>query len=219
MSTVQQTSLWNVAQISRIVTLAVDRVTGDRSGYPLLTCLLVQFALKRVGIESRVLYGDVAWIEVSKDHQVYWTGCWGEHFSFWVETEFREIIELTAAVSIRRKPHGEGGDAFIPMWGPPLLWSRDIPKFYRFRPQGLAEVAPQDLDSERDQRWWKQLTEEIREKIDPQVDDAQEPAPHQFPVESMVVHRRLLDDAESSFAHFDRALGVAGIPEAPLPAH
>lgn len=211
-----------IADISRIVTASTDRVTGDRSGYPLLVCLLVQRGLKQRGIDSRILYGPAAWIEITTSQQPIWSGCWGEHFSFWVETEFREIVELTAAVSHRRRPHGR--PELEALYTPPLLWSVDVPNFFRFEPHGIAELDPKDLQEDRDRNWFLALERELLEKLTQAEGASSRGAPvaeeslnpNRFPNEPILCGRRLLDDSEQRFAHFDRALSVHGIPEYPF---
>src|SRR5689334_19457121 len=100
-----QTPLPVIANVSRVVTKVVDRITGDRVDFPLLVAAATVEALKGFGIESRIMYGQVAWIEVLDDHSVTWAGCWGENFHFWVATQFGEVVDLNASVAHRKRAH------------------------------------------------------------------------------------------------------------------
>ena len=88
------TPLATIAQISRVVTKVVDRVTGDRFDVPLMVAAVTVQALQQHGIAARVMYGPAAWIEVMEDHSVIWAGCWGKSFHFWAATDFGEIVDL-----------------------------------------------------------------------------------------------------------------------------
>src|SRR4051812_34692423 len=97
-----ETSLPIIATVSRVVTRVVDRIAGDRADYPLLVAAACVEALKQFGIESRIMYGQVAWIEVMDDHSLAWAGCWGENFHFWVATQFGEVVDLNTSVAHRK---------------------------------------------------------------------------------------------------------------------
>jgi len=198
-----------VANVSRIVTRVIDRLTGDRSDYPLLVALACKHALKNHGIQSRILYGSVAWLEVLENHSILWAGTWGDHFGFWVETELDEVVDLNVSVAHRKKDHNNPDHR--PLYSPPMLWSQEVPKFYRYKPEGVAEVA--GLGS-RDENWLKLALEEINLKCTPEalLKDHQD-----FPNEPMICSgRKLLDDTIQSFRHYDRALSVMGIPSSPF---
>src|SRR3954447_25547116 len=100
-----ETSLPIIASVSRVVTRVVDRITGDRVDFPLLVAAACVEALKRFGIESRVMYGQVAWIEVLEDNSLVWAGCWGQNYHFWVATQFGEVVDLNASVAHRKRSH------------------------------------------------------------------------------------------------------------------
>jgi len=199
-----------IANVTRVVTRTIDRITGDRSDYPLLVAAACVEALKKFNIQARIMYGQVAWIEVLEDMQIVWAGCWGENFHFWVETEFAEVVDLNTSVAFRKKSHG------LPhlkaLYSPPILWSVEVPKFYRYVAQGIAEL---ELTIEQDQRRLALVLQEIEEKcgrahLDPETE-------LDFPNEPILCPgRQLLDDSRQTFKHFDRALSVHGIPKAPI---
>src|SRR5438034_645882 len=93
------TPLHTIAQISKVVTRVIDRLTGDRVDYPLLVAGACSAALGNYGIESHILYGRAAWVEILEDHSVLWAGCWENSQHFWVESEFHEIIDLNSSVA------------------------------------------------------------------------------------------------------------------------
>lgn len=207
------TPLAAIATISRLVTKITDRISGDRSEYPLFVASVTAAALNKLGIQANVFYGQAAWIEVMEDMSVMWAGCWGDHTHFWVATQFGEVVDLNTAVSLRKRAHNN--PLHKPKHSPPLLWSREVPAFYRYQPEGLAELG---LDSERDKRWFELCLTEVNDKLptlrelintpDDQLD---------FPEEAIVCPgRRILDDAAQNFRHFDRALMIQGIPEKPF---
>lgn len=203
------TPLEVVANVSRIVTKVCDRISGSRVDYPLLVATAAQEALKQHGIQSQVMYGPAAWIEVLENHAVTWAGCWGEFFHFWVATEFGEVVDLNVAVAHQKRSHQT--PQVKPLYSPPNLWSAQVPRFYRYIPDGIAEV---ELTEERDQRWFKLVLEEVRAKCGPTQIAGKEP---EFPNEPLLCpDRRVLDDSHETFRHFDRALSVLGIPAAPI---
>jgi hypothetical protein len=202
------TPLSVVAAVSRVVTKVVDRIAGDRNEVPLMVAGACVEALKGYGIDSRVMYGPAAWLEVLEDQSVIWAGCWGEHFHFWVATQFGEVVDLNTSVAWRKRPHS--GPALKPVSSSPMLWSRDVPTFYRYKPEGIAEI---ELTDEKDLKKYELVLREVREKCRPSPADA-EP---EFPNEPLLVPtRQVLDDSKQSFKHFDRAISVFGIPTAPF---
>jgi hypothetical protein len=206
----KSTPLPVIADVSRIVTKVVDQITGDRSDYPLLTAFATVEALGRYGYPARVVYGQAAWLEVLEDSSLIWSGCWGEQISFWVVTELGEVVDLNLAVAHRKRSHQDPGAK--PLYSPPNLWSKDVPRFLEYRAEGVAEL---ELDSDRDREWLEKVSRHVEDKCTPSKlgthDDLD------FPNEAMICPgRRLLDDTGGRFKHFDRALGVHGIPEGPL---
>lgn len=198
-----------IANVSRVVTRVIDRLMGDRNEVPLMVAAATVEALQRFEIESRVMYGQVAWIEVLEDHSVVWAGCWGDFFHFWVATQFGEVVDLNASVAVRKRSHSQ--PHLKPMYSPPILWSKEVPAFYRYQPEGIAEL---ELTSEDDQRKYELALKEIREKCGPLQIRDQEP---EFVNEAMLCPgRRVLDDTQQTFRHFERALAVKGIPDAPF---
>jgi hypothetical protein len=207
-----QTPLPIIALVSRLVTRACDQVTGDRSDYPLLVAGACTRALGFFGIESHVLFGHAAWIEVLENHSVIWAQSTESAPHFWVETEYRETVDLNTSVAYRRRTR-EKTDLKASL-SPPLLWSKDVPSFYRFHAEGAAEIAPTDA---RDLRWWKKLCDEIEKNCAGKTLPQLESLPLEFPNEPMICPgRKLLDDSEGSFKHFDRALTATGLPKAPF---
>jgi hypothetical protein len=192
------------------VTTAVDRIAGDRVEVPLLVAAAVQEALRAHGIDSRVMYGPVAWIEIVEDQSPVWAGSWGEFYGFWVATRFGEVVDLNTSVAHRKRAHDQPG--MKPIYSPPMLWSAEVPSFYRYQPEGIAEV---ELHDERDQKMLARVLEQVREHCRP---DALRPEDDlDFPPEAILCPgRKILDDPTSSFKHFDRALSIRGIPRAPF---
>lgn len=216
-----------IANITRVVTRVVDRVTGDRVDYPLLVASACVEALKLFGLGSRIMYGKVAWIEILANQQAAWAGCWGKHFHFWVETEFAEVVDLNVSVAYRKRAHDT--PTLKALYSAPMLWSAEIPSFYRFVPEGIAEL---ELTEERDIRNYERVLQEISEKCGPkhltqegsvasgqtlQQTDSTDAAGLDFPNEPILCPgRRLLDDSQQTFKHFDRALSIYGMPKAPF---
>lgn len=213
-ATIDATPTDIIANVSRVVTRVVDRVTGDRVDCPLLVAVAAVEALKAFGIKSQVMYGKAAWVEVLEDQSVVWAGCWGENFTFWVATQFGELVDLNTSVAHRKRSHWDLKLKAI--HSPPMLWSKELPRFYRYQPEGVAEV---DLRDERDQKHFEVVLAEVREKCVPArltpalAGEMQE----EFPNEPILCPgRRILDDSLESFKHFDRAISVSGIPPSPI---
>lgn len=197
-----------IAQVSRVVTRVVDRIAGDRVDYPLLVAAACEQALKQYGIESRIMYGPAAWVEVTEDNQPFWAGCWGENFHFWVATQFGEVVDLNVSIAHRKRVHQN--PQLKSAFSPPMLWSAEVPNFYRYQPEGVAEI---ELTDPKDQKKYDLVIREIQEKCTLEAIQG-EP---QFPSEAMLCPgRRVLDDGNQSFKHFDRALAVRGVPQAPF---
>ncbi len=209
----RSTPLPLIATISRLVTRISDRITGDRSEYPLLVATITTEALRHCGIDANVFYGEAAWIEVMENQSVMWVGCWGENSHFWSVTAFGEIVDLNTSVSHRKKSHQNPDHQ--PKHSPPLLWSREVPGFYRYQPGGIAEV---ELDSERDRRWFELCLKEVIEKLGSPSSLLEIPEQElDFPDEPILCPgRRILDDGARTFAHYDRALAIQGIPGRPF---
>jgi hypothetical protein len=206
------TALPIVATVSRVVTRVVDRITGDRVEFPLMVAAACVEGLKNLGVQSRIMYGQGAWIEVLEDNSVVWAGCWGEHIHFWVATEHGEIIDLNTSVAYKKRAHDGSAK---PLYSPPILWSIEVPKFYRYIPEGVAEL---ELTEERDLDRWEAVKKEILEKCSPAaLSGLSNDADLEFPNEPILcTGRRLLDDSTGTFRHYDRALAVRGIPDAPF---
>ncbi|MBI2712313.1 MAG: hypothetical protein HYX41_05570 [Bdellovibrio sp.] len=208
---VETTPLPIIANVSRVVTKVVDRITGDRGDYPLLVAAACVEALKKFGIESRVMYGQVGWIEILEDMAPIWAGCWGQNFHFWVATQYGEVVDLNTSVAHRKISHAN--PQFKPLYSPPMLWSVEVPPIYRYLPEGVAEL---DLTEERDQKRFETVLQEISEKCIPAAIVNQSVDDLEFPNEPILCPgRRVLDDSKESFRHYDRALGIFGIPSPP----
>jgi hypothetical protein len=205
------TPLGVVALVSRGVTRIVDQVTGDRGDCPLLVAAACVEALAQFQIAARIYYGQAAWIEVLEDHSVVWAGCWGgQNEHFWVSTAYGEVIDLNTSIAHRKRSplHPQ----LKALYSPPILWSVEVPRFYRYRPEGVAEI---ELHDERDQKHYERVLRDVRAYCaGVQVSDQE--ADWEFPNEPILVpDRRLLDDSQQTFQHFERAVAVRGIP--PLP--
>jgi hypothetical protein len=209
----KSTPLPIIANVSRVVTKVIDRLAGDRSDYPLLVAAVGSEALRLFGIESRVMYGPAAWIEVLEDSSVVWSGCWGTNFSFWIATAFGEVVDLNTSVAHRKRAHES--PHLKALYSPPLLWSAEVPAFYRYEPEGVAEL---EITEPRDKERYRAAMEEVSRKCGPAHIDLTAPeADLDFPNEAILCPgRKLLDDSVSSFRHFDRALSVRGVPPSPF---
>src|SRR6185437_238164 len=119
------TPLEVIANVSRVVSKVVDRLTGDRVDYPLLVAAVVVEALKNFGIQSQIMYGQAAWIEILEDQTPVWAGCGGENFQFWMATEFGEVVDLNVSVAHKKRSHGNPG--LHAKYSQPMLWSREVP--------------------------------------------------------------------------------------------
>ena len=207
------TPLALIATLSRLITKVTDRIAGDRSEFPLMVAAVTAESLRLCGIQTNVFYGQAAWVEVMENQALMWAGCWGEHTHFWVATQFGEVVDLNTSVSYRKRSHANPDHQ--PKFSPPLLWSKEVPGFYRYIPEGIAEI---ELDSERDRRWFETCMTEIKEKLtDIQGILATPDEDLDFPDEAILCPgRRILDDAAQSFRHYDRALLVQGIPDRPF---
>lgn len=204
------TSLEIIANVSRVVTKVTDRITGDRVEYPLLVAAAVVEALKRFGIQSQIMYGQAAWVEILEDQSAIWAGCWGKHFSFWVATQYGEVVDLNTSVAHRKRSHAQ--PEMKASYSPPMLWAREVPSFYRYIPEGIAEL---ELTTDKDQQRFELVLAEVLEKCGPEHAPAgSEPDFANEPI--LCPGRRVLDDGNQTFRHFDRALAVRGIPDAPI---
>lgn len=200
-----------IAETTRLVIQIVERLCGDRVDYPLLVASGVVYALSQYQIKSQIMYGKAAWIEVLENDQIIWAGCWGESTQFWVINEYQELIDLNAAVGIRKRAHNPK----IPKskFGPPVLWSNELPSFFRYEPEGVAEL---DLLDDRDNTWFQSLCEEIDANRNPSLEN-QHLNYLEFPDEPILCSgRKILDNTVSSFASYDRSMKILGIPESPF---
>ncbi len=209
----QQTPLPIIATVSRVVSMVVDRLTGDRADFPLMVAAATVEALKLHGIQAQVMYGPAAWVEVLENQSVIWAGCWGQSFHFWVATQFGEVVDLNTSVAHRKRAHDRPD--LKPVMSPPMLWSREVPGLYRYKPEGIAEL---ELTEQKDIDRFALALQEIRTKCSPLAIDLTAPDTElDFPNEPILCPgRRLLDDSKESFKHFDRAILVHGIPDAPI---
>ncbi len=207
-TTLTQTPLDVIANVSRIVTKVVDRIAGDRVEVPLMVAAACVEGLKLHGIQSQIMYGRAAWTEVLENQSVLWAGCWGGNIHFWVATQFGEVVDLNASVAHHKIGHTSPD--LKPRYSPPMLWSTEVPRFYRYQPEGVAEL---ELTDQRDLDHFELVLKEVREKCLPDLLKGEsEPFPNE-PI--LCPGRKLLDDNQGTFRHFDRALSVYGIPDFP----
>jgi hypothetical protein len=199
-----------IAEVSRLVTKVTDRITGDRSEFPLLVASVTCEVLKKFGIDAHVFYGAAAWVEVMENQSLMCA--WGEHTHFWVGTQFGEVVDLNTSVSFRKRAHTNPDHQ--PKHSPPLLWSKEVPAFYKYVPEGIAEV---ELDGERDKRWFELCLKEVSEKLTEANQLLETPLEDlDFADEAILCPgRKILDDGAQNFRHYDRAILVQGLPEAP----
>ena len=129
----ESTPLAVIATISRLVTKVTDRISGDRSEFPLLVATVTAEALRKYNIQANIFFGQAAWLEVMEDMGVMWAGCWGEHTHFWVATQYGEVVDLCTSVSHRKRSFQN--PLHQPKYSPPILWSKEVPKFYRYLPE------------------------------------------------------------------------------------
>src|SRR5690606_33789421 len=115
-------------------------------------------ALRHYNVQAQIFYGPCAWIEVLEDHSVIWSGTWGDSHGFWVGTQFGEVVDLNVSVSHRKLSHSYPD--VRPLYAPPMLWAREDPNFYCYRPEGLAEI---ELTGKRDRDWFDIVRKELAE--------------------------------------------------------
>lgn len=204
-----------IAHVSRVVTRVVDRLAGDRVEVPLLVAAACVESLKNFQIPSQIMFGQGAWIEILADHSIVWAGCWGKHSHFWVATTFGEVVDLNVSVAHRKRSHAS--PQLESRYSPPLLWSAEVPNFYRYMPEGVAEL---DTLEPSDQRLYERVLEEIRQQyatFSASAAGSGEMSALDFPNEPILCPgRQLLDDSKNTFKAFDRAIAVQGIPHAPF---
>lgn len=231
----QETPLSTLTTVTQRVVAITDRLVGDRGYAPIFVAKVLEHALKLEDISAAVIYGEAAWAEVVPDEngnpRVQWGGRWHQdpgsqdagNFYFWVETRFGEWVDLTAA-SISR------GSRPKALWAPPLLWSRSVPSFYKFKPHGMAEV---EFTEPNQLKLFNLACEEIaalRQDSMAPKDPATESSDLLSGLLSGLLNEPLLisrlgehgqrdlqvvDDSRQSFLNFDRALSVLGLPEGP----
>ncbi len=188
-----------IAEVSRVVTLAADRLLGDRTDYPLFVAIAGSEALKTYKIESQVMYGKAAWIEILENQKPVWAGCWDKNVHFWIATQYGEVVDLNVSASHRK---------FKSLYSPPLLWSAEVPSFYRYIPEGVAELEPSD---DVHGKKLELLVSEVKRKCRTELFDVE------FPNEPVICpERQILDDSRKTFQFYDRALTVASMPKAPI---
>jgi hypothetical protein len=89
-----------------------------------------------------------------------------------------------------------------------------VPNFYRFVPEGIAEL---ELHDPTDQERYAKVLREVSEKCRPEFARATDEADLDFVNEPILCPgRKLLDDSVGTFKLFDRALAVRGMPPAPF---
>lgn len=196
------------ALVCRVSTAVVDRLTGGRADYPLLLSLAAQEGLHQLGVHSHVLYGRAAWVEILEEKErPVWALCEADHPHFWLETAHGETVDLS--LSAAHLSHSKRDIGVRTVASPPILWTPEVPSFVRYEVEGAAEM---EAESDRERKLIESVLREMREKC---VRENLEPL--EWPNEPVIFSgRRLLDDALGTFARFDRALGVHGVPPAPF---
>lgn len=193
-----------VAHVSRISMVLAERFLTDRTRSPLFLAYGVFEALKCFNIKSRVMFGNAMWLEVMEDHSVLWAGAFGERMHFWLETEFHETVDLYVGAAHR----AESGSHQQAVYSSPNLWSKEIPSFYRYQAEGIAEAD--NLEDPTLQSYLREIREQCV-SVDPEDQNAA------FFNEPFICNdKKLMDDSKNSFKHFERAIQVRGIPKAPL---
>jgi hypothetical protein len=208
----KSTPLAYISTTVATVCRAADQITGNRNNYPLLVAAAVCKALQNYKIKSQILYGNAAWVEVLPNQQPIWAGCWGESKHVWVATEFGEIVDLNLSVSYRSRAKDTDADA---AYCPPILWSKEIPAFLRYQMEGLAEL---DLDSDRDRDWLDRLLTRVDQSCIWSPDLAEKPFEELGFINEAILcpGKRILDDSNQTFRHYDRALQIMGVPPTPF---
>ncbi len=168
----------------------------------MLLCSAIQSTLQKQKTQSRIMYGKAAWLEVMEDHSLCWAGHFNKTPHFWIQTEFAETVDLhLGAAYLQHSEH-----AIHPLYSPPNLWSKEIPKFCRYVPEGVAEF---EVPTGKMGDWLVAIESEIVRGLSLKH--------FEFPNEPFLCpDRKLLDDSESRFAHYYRALSVRDWPKAPI---
>jgi len=193
-----------VAHASRISMILAERYLTDRTRSPLFLAYGLSEALKCFGIKSRVMFGNASWLEVMEDHTVLWAGAFGDRMHFWLETEFHETVDLYTGAAHR----AESGSHLKAKYSSPNLWSKEIPAFYKYRAEGIAEAD--QVDDPTLQLYLKEIREQCA-----LVNQSDENAAF-FNEPFICNERKLMDDSKGSFKQFERAVQVRGIPKAPI---
>lgn len=200
-----QTSLEIVGCVSKSVTKAADQLFGDRSLHPLLVCLGGVYALEHFKISSRCLYGQAQWIEILENEKPIWAGSSPQRPHFWLQSQFGETIDFNISVSHRL--NSPSGPKEKSKYSPPMLWSLEIPQFYEYHVEGIAEINPED------HKLLKQL-DRLKRRIEIAISEYEKSKLIEFPNEPLLgPERKLLDSTQKEFQHFDRALSIHGFPE------
>jgi hypothetical protein len=180
---------------------------GDYTQTPLVVASSLEFALRKQKIKSRCMYGHAAWIALLGDDHPVWIGSWKTATHFWVHTQFGEIVDLC----LSNQPASSKGTPATAICAP-LLWSNEIPCFYHYEPIGIAQI---ELPEPKEQQIYAAITAGIESNLTDLQEKTQVDA-QDFPAAPMLCsQRQLLDDQNQSFARFDRALRIKGIPQLP----
>lgn len=186
-----------IAELGRRIPSISDRLTGGRAHYPLLVCALVKHGLSEFKIDSRIFFGQAAWVEIDAMDKPRWAGFWTGVPYFWLQTQFSELVDLNLSANFRLRSEEPA------KLSPPMLWSREIPNFCKYEASGIAEP---EFGEGQERRWYEVGCQElsIREPSD------------SMPAEALLcTGRRVLDDGSQSFLHFDRSLRIFGLPSMP----
>ncbi len=196
---VRATPLDVIARTAHIVLGSVDRIVGGRQQYPVILNFALQYCLKKFGVDSRIMYGKAAWLEVLENGSLIWAGHFGDKPHFWLQTEYAETVDLHLGVAYLQ----DSGVHLKSRYSPPNLWTRELPNFCKYAPQGVAEFDPPEG---KFSEWITAIFSQIDRSIETKDAD--------FPNEAFLCpNRKVLDNSESRFRYYDRALSVQTWPE------
>ena len=195
-----------IAETSRIASKLIDNVTGDRSRHPVMVIEAVRYALKKYSIKSSICFGQASWIEVLEDMSLEWVGAWDKKKHIWLITSFNEIVDLNISVSYRIKKE----NGLKSLYGPPMIWSKKLPKFFRLKFEGFAEF---NIETKEEKKYLKIIYKNIDSKCSFDL-LPEEPEFSNEPI--LCPNRKVLDNSEMHFSHFKRAIDTLSIPKPPF---
>lgn len=188
-----QTKEHLIRTLSRGVVLSTERVTGDRTSYPLFVYTALKALLTTHGHGGRIFYGKAAFLAVENERQSWFV--FGEKRPyFWIETENKETVDLNVFRLIKKM-------GFL---GPPLIWSKDIPIFYKYVPEGLAEVDEKEVSES------SVFQSILKGASQAQSSEEVVNEPIIFP------DRKMLDSEQEEFATYEKLLNLSTVEKPPI---